>query len=103
MEYQYQGVDRSGKKVTGKIEAPNEGELRILLRGQGIRPIRITMAGAQSRDLSRLFTKGGSSSGGATPSSGGGSPGATSTTSTSGPSSGGAGLVAFCQQNPGAC
>ncbi len=57
-DYQYQGVDRSGKKITGKVNAPNEGELRMILRGQGIRPVRIAKLSALKSDLGSLF-KGG--------------------------------------------
>jgi len=40
--YQYWGVDRLGKKLNGRLEAPNETEVRAILRGRGIRPVRIT-------------------------------------------------------------
>ncbi|MCM2276765.1 MAG: type II secretion system F family protein [Oligoflexia bacterium] len=40
-EYTYQGVDRKGQKVTGRVEAPTEGDLRMILRTKGIRPTRI--------------------------------------------------------------
>src|SRR4051812_32710472 len=55
-EYQFQGVDRAGKKVNGKLEAPNEGELRIILRGQGVRPVRIVKTGAAAKgDITAMF------------------------------------------------
>ena len=57
-EFNYVGVARNGKKVTGKMDLPNEGELRMVLRGQGIRPTRITKAGAFDADIG-LFLKGG--------------------------------------------
>ncbi len=41
-EFHYEGIDRSGKKVSSQIDAPNEGELRMVLRSQGIRPTKIT-------------------------------------------------------------
>jgi type IV pilus assembly protein PilC len=53
--FQYQGVDKSGKRVQGKVEAPNEGEVRMLLRGQGIRPVRISKVGAINQDLGQMF------------------------------------------------
>lgn len=40
-QYQYIGVDRKGKEIRGLIEAPNEGEVRVSLRAQGIRPKKI--------------------------------------------------------------
>src|SRR6185295_18288278 len=43
-EFQYQGVDRAGKKVAGTLNVPTEGDLRMALRGQGIRPTRISKA-----------------------------------------------------------
>jgi type IV pilus assembly protein PilC len=58
VEYQYQGVDKTGKKVSGKIDAPNEGELRMSLRGLGIRPTSISKVSALNSDLTALF-KGG--------------------------------------------
>lgn len=53
-DFQYQGVDRSGKKVSGNLSANSEGDLRMLLRNQGIRPTKITKAGALSKDLGSL-------------------------------------------------
>lgn len=40
-DFEYQGVDRSGKRVTGTITAPAEGDVRVTLRQQGVRPTRI--------------------------------------------------------------
>lgn len=54
-EYQYQGVDKTGKRVSGKVDAPNEGELRMTLRGLGIRPTSISKVGALNADLSTLL------------------------------------------------
>lgn len=36
--FEYTGVDASGKSVKGALEAHDEGELRMTLRSQGIRP-----------------------------------------------------------------
>lgn len=58
MEFQYQGIDKSGKKVQGALEAAAEGDLRMLLRGMGIRPIRITKAGALTRDIGSMLSSG---------------------------------------------
>ncbi len=59
-DFQYQGVDKAGKRVEGKLSVPNEGELRMALRGQGIRPIRVTKVGALNTSISSLFGPGGS-------------------------------------------
>ncbi|MCM2321635.1 MAG: type II secretion system F family protein [Oligoflexia bacterium] len=40
-EYTYEGIDKTGKRITGKVDAPTEGDLRMMLRGKGIRPTRI--------------------------------------------------------------
>ena len=58
VEYQYDGVNRSGKRVSGKVDAPTEGELRMILRAQGIRPTKVSKVGALNMDLGALFTKG---------------------------------------------
>ena len=60
-EFEYQGVDKAGKRVKGRIEAPSEGDVRMTLRGQGIRPQRITKSGVMNRDLGNLFSGGGKS------------------------------------------
>jgi type IV pilus assembly protein PilC len=43
--FSYQGVDRAGKKVSGSLEVTSEGDLRVALRGQGIRPTKIAKGG----------------------------------------------------------
>jgi type IV pilus assembly protein PilC len=48
-EFTYTGVDRQGNKVNGKLAAGSEGEVRMLLRSQGIRPLRLS-TGAFSMD-----------------------------------------------------
>jgi type IV pilus assembly protein PilC len=50
-EFIYEGVTRTGEKVKGSLNAPTEGDLRILLRGQGIRPVKISTVGFAQRDL----------------------------------------------------
>jgi type IV pilus assembly protein PilC len=57
-EFQYQGVDRTGKKVTGVIQAQHEGELRVLLRSQGIRPTRVASVSLVHQDLGKLLSFG---------------------------------------------
>ncbi len=50
-EYMYIAADRTGKKIEGKMEANNEGELRMSLRGQGLRPIKISKANLAQVDI----------------------------------------------------
>ncbi len=57
-EYSYEGVDKAGKKVSGKLDAADEGQLRMSLRGNGIRPTKITGVSAMNRDMGS-FLKGG--------------------------------------------
>jgi type IV pilus assembly protein PilC len=59
-EYSYQGVDRAGKKVNGSLNVETEGALRMALRGQGIRPVKIAKVGAMNTDLGAYFKKTGS-------------------------------------------
>jgi len=44
-EFAYVGVDKGGKKIQGIVEATSEGELRMILRAQGVRPTRISKTG----------------------------------------------------------
>ncbi|MEK7691586.1 MAG: type II secretion system F family protein [Bdellovibrionota bacterium] len=60
-EYTYEGVDRGGKRVGGKMQAAGEAELRMLLRGQGIRPVRIGKVGAMNRDIGAMLSGAGGS------------------------------------------
>lgn len=55
-EFQYVGVDKAGKKAQGKLDAPSEGDLRMILRGQGIRPVRVSKVSAMNADLGKLLT-----------------------------------------------
>ena len=48
-EYTYTGIDKTGKRVTGSLNAPTEGELRVLLRSQGIRPTKIGRASDKTK------------------------------------------------------
>ena len=57
MEFDYQGVDKTGKKVTGRIEASNEGEMRVLLRSQGVRPTRISTPGNLSQEIGKVLRR----------------------------------------------
>lgn len=57
-EYKYEGVDRQGKRVKGQLNAATEGDLRVLLRGQGVRPVRIAVATLVQRDLGSILSGG---------------------------------------------
>jgi len=61
-EFQYQGVDKAGKKVMGKLNVPTEGDLRMALRGQGIRPVRISKVSGMNRDLGSMISGSGGGS-----------------------------------------
>ncbi len=50
-EYVYTAADRTGKKIEGKMEANSEGELRMSLRSQGLRPVKIAKASLAQVDL----------------------------------------------------
>jgi len=58
-EFQYVAQDAAGKKVEGRLEANNEGELRMLLRSKGLRPTRISKVALGQVDvgayLQRMF------------------------------------------------
>jgi type IV pilus assembly protein PilC len=50
-EYMYTAADRNGKKIEGKLEANSEGELRMSLRSQGLRPVKISKANLSQVDI----------------------------------------------------
>ncbi len=54
-DYMYDGVDRQGNRVKGKVTAASEGELRILLRGQGVRPLKVSVQSLAQKDLGEVF------------------------------------------------
>jgi type IV pilus assembly protein PilC len=58
-QYQYQGVDKEGKKVSGTLDASTEGDLRMVLRAQGVRPVKIAKAGVMNADIGTIFGGGG--------------------------------------------
>lgn len=51
IEFNYIAADKEGKKVEGRRQAANEGELRMMLRGQGLRPIKISKASISEIDI----------------------------------------------------
>jgi type IV pilus assembly protein PilC len=58
-QFNYQGVNRAGKKVNGVLDAAEEGQIRMQLRSMGIRPTRISVGGAGANDLGAFFKQGG--------------------------------------------
>lgn len=56
-EYVYEGVDKRGQKVKGQLNAPSENDIRMLLRGQGIRPTKISTASLAQQDIFAVFKK----------------------------------------------
>lgn len=50
--YKYEGVKKSGEKVKGEANLPSEGEVRIFLRQQGVRPTKISQESIFNKDLS---------------------------------------------------
>lgn len=54
-EYQYEGVDKAGKKTSGRIQADDDGEARIALRAQGIRPMKLLKSGVMNADIGSFF------------------------------------------------
>ncbi len=59
-EFKYEGVDKTGKRVKGQLNAATEGDLRVLLRGQGVRPVRIGKVSLVQKDLGSIFSGGAS-------------------------------------------
>ena len=56
-EYHYVAADRSGKKIQGKLIATSEGELRMALRGQGLRPVKITRPSMSQVDIGAFIAE----------------------------------------------
>src|SRR5690349_10221355 len=60
----YSGVNRQGKAVQGELEASNEGEFRMALHAQGVRPKSIALAkGTRSKAGGGTSTASGNLSG----------------------------------------
>lgn len=53
-QFSYTAVTKKGERVKGAIDAANEGEVRMALRAQQLRPIRIAKKGALEMDLGKL-------------------------------------------------
>lgn len=56
-EYVYRGVDKSGKRVSGKLDAASDSDARLSLRALGVRPTELNVAGVLNSDLSALVRK----------------------------------------------
>jgi len=54
-QFSYTAVNKDGERLKGNMEAPNESEVRVMLRAQSLRPIRITKAGTLDVDLFTSF------------------------------------------------
>lgn len=50
--FKYEGQKKNGEKAKGQISLPTEGEVRIFLRQQGIRPSKIEAESMFNKDLS---------------------------------------------------
>ena len=55
--FKYEGQRKNGDKVTGTVNLPNEGEVRIFLRQQGVRPSKIEKESVLNADI-KLFGAG---------------------------------------------
>lgn len=53
--FKYEGLKRDGEKVKGVIDLPNESEVRVYLRTQGIRPNKIEQESVLNKDI-QLFS-----------------------------------------------
>jgi type IV pilus assembly protein PilC len=56
--FKYEGQKRNGEKVKASIDLPNEAEVRVFLRQQGIRPSKIEAEGLMNKEI-KLFGGGG--------------------------------------------
>ncbi len=57
-EFSYQGINKAGKLIKGKMDARDEGELRMNLRADGIRPIKVSQ-GENIADMDVMALLGG--------------------------------------------
>ena len=53
-QFNYVAVNKIGERVKGMVDAPNEAEVRVVLRAQALRPVRIFKAGALNFDLAAI-------------------------------------------------
>jgi type IV pilus assembly protein PilC len=59
-QYNYVAVNRSGEKIKGTMVAPNEAEVRVALRSQQLRPLKILQPNLFEFDLAKILELGGS-------------------------------------------
>lgn len=57
-QFTYTAVKKTGERVQGNVDAPNENEVRIILRAQQLRPVKISKPSALEFDLAKLFALG---------------------------------------------
>lgn len=55
--YKYEGQKKDGEKVKGTVNLPNENEVRIFLRQQGVRPSKIEQESILNRDFQLFASK----------------------------------------------
>ncbi len=53
-QFSYVAVNKIGERIKGVVDAPNEAEVRVVLRAQALRPVRIFKAGALNFDLAAI-------------------------------------------------
>jgi len=54
-QFNYTAVNQQGEKVTALIEAQSEDEVRVFLRSQKLRPIKISQASVFEADLGKII------------------------------------------------
>lgn len=50
--FKYEGEKKNGEKINGSVNLPNEAEVRIFLRQQGVRPTKIEAEGMFNKEIS---------------------------------------------------
>lgn len=55
-QFAYVAVNKVGERVKGTVDAPNEAEVRVILRAQALRPIRINKPSALEFDLTAILS-----------------------------------------------
>ncbi len=60
-QFNYVAVDKKGSRTKGQVEAPSEAEVRVLLRAQQLRPVRIFKSGVTQIDLAKVVGGSGAS------------------------------------------
>lgn len=53
--FKYEAVKKTGETIKGSVTMPNEAEVRVFLRQQGARPVKIEGEGLLNKDLSFTF------------------------------------------------